>query len=270
MDSGTRGPGTVTPPIEPPPVDGRATAARLVEAPPATPPKARRGLPRPILYVVGLVVILAIAGFGYRAWFNSTHFVSTDNAQVAGSIIAVGPTTAGQVTEVLTDVGQHVSKGQVVARVAVPQTQGVTASGAPQVVYSNTANQIVEVTAPLDGTVVARLADPGSTLAPGQPIIEVIDPTALYVLANVDESNVDRVQVGEPVDVTVDSLGTTLPGRVVAITPASAASFALIPQQNTTGNFTKVSQVVPVKIAVDYGSHPLILGSSVEVNIHVR
>lgn len=270
MDSGTRGPGTVAPISETRVEDGRMTASRLVDAAQVSPPKRGRGIPRPVLYLVGLVVLLAIVGFAYRAVYNSSHFVYTDNAQVAGSIIAVGPMTAGQVTGVLTDVGQHVTKGQVIARVAVPQTQTATASGAPQVVFSNTANQIVEVTSPLDGVVVSRLADPGSTVAAGQPIIQVVNPTQLYVLANVDESNVDRVQVGEPVDVTVDSLGATLPGRVTAVTPASASSFALIPQQNTTGNFTKVSQVVPVKISVDYGNQPLIVGSSVEVNIHVR
>jgi len=118
--------------------------------------------------------------------------------------------------------------------------------------------------------VVARLADPGSTVAPGQAIVAVVDPTQLYVTANVNETDVDRLQVGQPVDVTVDSLGVALPGRVEAVTPASASSFSLIPAQNTSGNYTKVIQVVPVKIAVDYGSLPLIVGSSVEVNIHVQ
>ncbi len=126
------------------------------------------------------------------------------------------------------------------------------------------------MTSPLSGVVVARLADPGSTVAPGQAIIDVVDPTALYVTANVNETDIDRVKVGEPVDVTVDSLGVTLPGRVEAITPASAGSFSLIPSQNTSGNYTKVVQVVPVKISVDYGNLPLIVGSSVEVNIHVQ
>jgi multidrug resistance efflux pump len=62
----------------------------------------------------------------------------------------------------------------------------------------------------------------------------------------------------------------TLPGQVEAITSASAASFSLIPQSNTTGSYSKVVQVVPVKIAVDYGNLPLIIGSSVEANIHIR
>jgi len=230
----------------------------------------RRRFSRAVLVPVAIVVLAAVAFFGYRYWYNSTHFVYTDNAQIAGSIIQVGALNAGQVAAVLTDVGQHVQQGQVVARVTVPEPVAATASGSPKLGISNVANQTVDVTSPLTGVVVARLADPGSTVAPGQAIIAVVDPANLFVTANVNETDVDRIQVGEPVDVTVDSLATTLSGRVEAITPASSASFSLIPQQNASGNYTKVQQVVPVKIAVDYGNLPLIVGSSVEVNIHVR
>jgi multidrug resistance efflux pump len=154
--------------------------------------------------------------------------------------------------------------------VTVPQTLSTTASGAPKVGFSNTQDQVVDVTAPLTGIVVARSADPGSTVAPGVPIVAIVDPTKLYVIANVNETDLNRIRVGEVADVTIDSLNVTLPGQVEAVTPASAASFSLIPQQNTSGNYSKVVQVVPIKISVDYGNLPLIVGSSVEVNIHVQ
>src|SRR5439155_11141162 len=150
------------------------------------------------------------------------------------------------------DVGQKVQKDQVVARVTVGQTVAMTASGAAKVGFANTESQTTDVTAPLSGVVVARLADPGSTVAPGQPIVAVVDPTRLFVVANVNETDLGRVKVGESVDITVDSLNATLPGRVEAITPASAGSFSLIPQANSTGNYSKVVQVVPVRVAVDY------------------
>lgn len=245
---------------------------RAEPATPAVPaaPARRRGMSRVIIFPIILIVIIAIATFGYRYYYNSTHYVYTDNAQVAGSIIQVGPMNAGQVATVLTDVGQTVQEGQVVARVSVPQTLATTASGAPKVGFTNTQNQVVDVTAPLSGVVVARTADPGSTVAPGVPIIAIVDPTKLYVIANVNETDLQKIRVGEAADVTVDSLNVTLPGRVEAVTPASAAEFSLIPQQNTSGNYTKVVQVVPVKISVDYGNLPLVVGSSVEANIHVQ
>jgi multidrug resistance efflux pump len=265
MESRSGGPPTGgAPPSAGPQLNGRAEAP----TPPAAP--ARRGVSRVVLFPVLALVVIAIAGFGYRTWYNSTHYVWTDNAQVAGSIIQVGALNAGQVTAVLTDVGQTVQQGQAIARVSVPQTVAATASGAPKLGFNPTDNQVVDVTSPLSGNVVARMADPGSTVAPGQAIVAVVDPSRLYIQANVNETDVDNIHVGEPVDVTVDSLNVTLPGRVEAITPASAASFSLIPQSNTSGSYSKVVQVVPVRIAVDYGNLPLIVGSSVEVNIHIR
>jgi multidrug resistance efflux pump len=216
-----------------------------------------------------VLVLAVVAIFGYRYWYNATHYVWTDNAQIAGPIVSVGTLNAGQVSAVLTDVGQRVQAGQVVARVVVPETTGATGSGTPTLAISNVNNQTVDVVSPVSGIVAERLAEPGATVAAGQSIVAVTDPFRLYVEANVNETDVDRVQVGQAVDVTVDSLGLTLPGRVAAITPASASTFSLLPQQTTSGNFSKVVQVVPVKIAVDYGNLPLTVGSSVEVNIHI-
>jgi multidrug resistance efflux pump len=263
MEARTGGSPTVVAPAGAgPQVNGRP------EAPVAAAPRRRSA--RRIVIPILLVVAALIAFFGYRYYYNSTHFVWTDNASVSGSIIQVGSPNAGQVSTVLTDVGQNVQKDQIVAKVIVGQTTATTASGAAKVGFANTQNQQTDVTAPLSGVVVARLADPGSTIAPGQPIVAVVDQTKLYVVANVNETELSRIKVGEAVDVTVDSLSVTLPGRVDAITPASAGSFSLIPQSNSSGNYSKVVQVIPVRVAVDYGSLPLVLGSSVEVNIHVQ
>lgn len=242
--------------------DGRGDGEAL------TPP--RRPLSRPIILPIAAIVLIALLGVGYHFWYNASHFVWTDNAQVAGTIIQVGALNAGEVTAVYTDVGQHVTQGQVVARVAIPIPLAATAGGTAKLGFTTTVNQLVDVTAPINGTVVARLADQGSTVAPGQAIIAVIDPMRLYVTANVNETDIERIHVGQAVDVSVDSLGVVLPGRVEALPPASAGAFSLFPQQNASGNYTKVVQVVPVKISVAAGNLPLIVGSSVEVNIHVE
>jgi multidrug resistance efflux pump len=259
-------PGTPPTQAAPPGVsfDGQTEAP----APPAQ--TGRRRFSRRLVIPLAVLGAVLLLGIAYRYWYTTTHFVWTDNAQVAGPIIQVGSLNAGQVTAVLTDVGQHVEAGQVVARVAVPEVVGAAPSGTAKLGFTDTQSQLVDVTAPVSGVVVARMADPGSTVAAGQPILAVVDPTRLYVTANVNEADIHRIRVGDPVDVTVDSLGMTLPGRVEAIARASAGSFSLIPQQNSTANFTKVAQVVPVKISVDYGNLPLVVGTSVEVNIHVQ
>jgi membrane fusion protein (multidrug efflux system) len=60
-----------------------------------------------------------------------------------------------------------------------------------------------------------------------------------------------------------------VPGRVESVTPATAATFSLLPAQNTTGNFTKVTQVVPVRVAVNLGNQPGLVGGSATVKIRV-
>ena len=101
-------------------------------------------------------------------------------------------------------------------------------------------------------------------------MITVGDLTNVWLRAYIDETDLGRVKVGQSVDVHVDALGRSFPGRVVSITPASAATFSLIPPSNSSGNYTKVTQLVPIKVAVESGGAVLPLGTSVEVKIQVR
>jgi len=78
-----------------------------------------------------------------------------------------------------------------------------------------------------------------------------------------------RVRPGQPVIVHVDNLNLDLPGKVAAIAQASAQSFSPLPQQNVSGNYTKVEQLQPVKIWLDRSDPRLALGTSVEVRIRV-
>jgi multidrug resistance efflux pump len=89
------------------------------------------------------------------------------------------------------------------------------------------------------------------------------------VNANIEETSINRVRVGQEVQVHVDALNADVPGRVEAITPATAASQSILPPSNASGNFNKVTQLVPVRISVNLGSQPTLLGTSVEVKIRV-
>jgi multidrug resistance efflux pump len=109
----------------------------------------------------------------------------------------------------------------------------------------------------------------GATVSAGQPIVSVVDPSQLWVNANIEETNIARVRVGQPVTVHVDALNADIPGKVEAVTPATAEVFSILPQSNTSGNYTKVTQLVPVRISVNLGNQPLLLGANVEVKIRV-
>ncbi len=231
---------------------------------------AGRRFPKKLLLPLALILVVGAGIVGYRYWEIAEYYVSTDNAQVAGSLVQVGSMNAGRVDALNVDIGDKVQQGQVVGTVLLPTAVSMTQSGTPRLDFVGSENQRAEIKAPVSGVVVARQANVGDTVAVGQPIVTVVDPSKLWIQAQIEETKIGRVQVGQPVDVKVDSLGETLPGRVVAVSRASAATFSLLPASNASGNFTKVTQLVPVKIALDYGDQPMVLGSSVEVSIRVK
>jgi multidrug resistance efflux pump len=217
-------------------------------------------------------VLLVVGGFGltigYRYWYESANFVMTENAQVAGDLVQIGSLNAGRLTATQVEVGDTVREGQEIAIVSVPQQVGsVPFSSTPLLGETGTRDSQTSVRSPFSGIVAARLGSPGGTVSAGQPIYALIDPTRVWVRANIEEDKVGRVERGQEVEVHVDALRQTFRGTVEAVTPASAATFSLLPAQNTSGNFTKVTQLVPVRVAVETAGRMLPLGTSVEVKI---
>jgi membrane fusion protein (multidrug efflux system) len=131
-----------------------------------------------------------------------------------------------------------------------------------------------KIVAPFDGVVGERQVQPNDYVNIGSNLINVVPLPDVYVIANYKETQLTRVRPGQPVDLTVDSFpGQQLHGWVERIAPASGSQFALLPPDNATGNFTKVVQRIPVRIALDKGQpllERLLPGMSVETRIHTN
>jgi membrane fusion protein (multidrug efflux system) len=129
------------------------------------------------------------------------------------------------------------------------------------------------VVAPVSGVVAQRKARLGSYAHVGDPMLTLVPLDALYVEANFRETQLARVRVGQPVDITVDALpGVRLKGRVESLGPASGVSFSPVPPHNATGNFTKIVQRLPVRIHLEPGQEDarrLRVGMSVRPRIDV-
>ena len=225
--------------------------------------------------VLGLLAVLLVVGaigaaVAYHFWYESTYFVVTDNAQVTGDLIQVGSLNAGRIVATRFEVGQPVQFGQEMAVVRIPQEVGMPMGGTMVLEEPAAGDRLASVRAPFTGMVVARLSHVGGTVSAGQPIYAIVDPNRVWGRANIEETKLARVRPGQAVDVYMDALGTTFGGQVIAITPASAATFSLLPSQNASGNFVKVTQLVPVKIQVNTGGQVLPLGTSATVRIKVR
>jgi len=110
------------------------------------------------------------------------------------------------------------------------------------------------IVAPADGTIGERQVRPGQLVSPGTQVLTFVDITR-WVAANYRETQLTNVKIGDVAEVRVDVYPAQVyTGRVLEIAPASGSQFALLPPDNATGNFTKVVQRVPVKIALDNSS----------------
>ena len=108
-----------------------------------------------------------------------------------------------------------------------------------------------KINAPGDGTVGERQVRPGQLVSPGTQVISFVSKIK-WVQANYRETQLTNMKVGDPVEIRVDEYpGQVVRGKVIEIAPASGSQFALLPPDNATGNFTKVVQRIPVKIAID-------------------
>jgi membrane fusion protein (multidrug efflux system) len=130
------------------------------------------------------------------------------------------------------------------------------------------------ITAPIDGVVGNRTLRVGQYVQVGTQLMSVVPANGAYVVANYKETQLTDVHEGQAVDIEVDMFpGQVVHGHVDSIAPASGQEFALLPPDNATGNFTKVVQRIPVRIALDTGKNPRIQlrpGMSVIPTIETR
>jgi membrane fusion protein (multidrug efflux system) len=108
------------------------------------------------------------------------------------------------------------------------------------------------IPAPADGMTGARQVRPGQFVSPGTQIVTLVPLAKVWVVANLKETQMTNIRVGDRATVTVDAFpDVVLSGRVESWSPGTGSVFALLPPDNATGNFTKVVQRVPVKIVLD-------------------
>ncbi|PYO49763.1 MAG: HlyD family secretion protein [Gemmatimonadetes bacterium] len=130
------------------------------------------------------------------------------------------------------------------------------------------------ITAPASGEVSRKQVEVGQLVAPGQPLLSIVADTGVWVTANFKETQLSKIRVGQPVEFEIDAYGGCVAeGKVASVSGATGAKFALLPPDNATGNFTKVVQRVPVRIAVTRpcgGNRPLRPGLSANVHVDTR
>jgi multidrug resistance efflux pump len=221
---------------------------------------------RLILVPVLIFLALAAIGAGIAYWiYDNYTYYRTDDAQLTSQIINVSAPTAGTLTTLDVKLGDTVTAGQTIG----------TITGAPTASASGKASSptSVDITSPMNGTIIQVPTVQGQGVAPGLPIATVTNLNTITVTAYVDESAINNIQVGQSVDIKIDAYSdTNFTGHVHQIVKATAGQFSLLPNQDpTSSNFTKVGQRIPVIITLDgNGGKQLLPGMSVTATIHIH
>lgn len=213
-----------------------------------------------ILYLVLALMVVTLAVVTAVYWYNSSHYVDTEDARVEGTIVKVSPQITGRISEMNVDEGDNIKEGAIIAR---------------QVDYQLTPGLNLDLSvikSPITGTVIKKIGNVGEVGTPGSPIAMVADLKNLYITANIEETELHKVKPGQDVKFTIDSVpGVDFSGQVISIGEATVSTFSLLPAQNTNGNFTKVVQRVPVKISIkNYQGQRLLPGMNAIVRIYIK
>jgi membrane fusion protein (multidrug efflux system) len=255
---------------------------------PPAPRSLRERLKMPALIVGGIIAAIAIACYAYD---TLTH-EETDDAYVTGHLHEVSARINGVVTAVNVDDNQQVHKGDVLVELDPMEYQALTAAAKanldkadadlkreePLVQMHAYSQQDVDaarstrdvdlaqfelanlqidystIHAPADGYIGRKNVEVGNRVSSGQTLMVVVEPD-VWVVGNFKETQLAHMRVGQPVRISIDSLpDKVFTGRVDSFSPATGNEFALLPADNSTGNFTKIVQRVPVKIVFDKDS----------------
>jgi membrane fusion protein, multidrug efflux system len=129
--------------------------------------------------------------------------------------------------------------------------------------------------APVTGYVAKRSVQVGQRVSPGTPLMAIVPLNGVWVDANFKEVQLKSMRIGQPVELTADVYGSSVifHGKVVGFSAGTGSAFSLLPAQNATGNWIKVVQRLPVRIALDpkeLEAHPLRIGLSMQANVTVK
>jgi len=209
-----------------------------------------------LIFSVLITMALAIVGVGLYYWFENTNYISTEDAQVTGDLVNITPQISGKLLSFNVSEGQVVQKGQILGR--------------QDLASADSSLEMAIIRAPITGRILKKQNEVGVMVSPGQPLAVMVDSSALYINANIEENKLERVKPGQLVDVSIDQFpGKHFSGTVDSIGQASESTFSLLPT-STGGTFTKVVQKIPVKITLAKTDVQLLPGTNAVIKIHVK
>ena len=211
------------------------------------------------ILIIGILVaiVLALGGILFYYWYENTYYVSTDDARVSADLVSVTPQISGKLLELNVEDGDVVTQNQILAR---QEMNNLPDSSVDQSL----------VRAPISGIVIKKQGTIGEVWSPGQTLVTLVDPNKLYITADIEETKLGKISVGQTVDITIDQYGSQkFTGKVKSVGEATNSALSLF-SASTSGTFTKVVQRIPIKIELDKFNNKILPGTNAVVKVHVK
>ncbi|MDF2877938.1 MAG: multidrug resistance efflux pump [Clostridia bacterium] len=195
---------------------------------------------------------MIIAGIGgiYYSYYQDKNYLVTDNAKITAKMVTITSAYTGQLKEWYVKEGDLIEKNTEL---------GVQENAMP-------------IKAPIKGEIVRSNVIVDQVIAPGMELAVIADADNTYIGANIEETSISKIVEGQKVDVKIDAYPElAFSGYIKEIGAATPAAFSQTMSFNTSGTYTKVTQLIPVKIALySDNERPLILGMNAKVKIHLK
>jgi multidrug resistance efflux pump len=214
-----------------------------------TPKTAKRKISKPMLIAAALVILLAALGIAGYFIYEGIFYYQTDNAKVDTTIYQLTANPSGKLETVYVSKGDQVKAAQVLVRV----------SGS-------------YVRSPIDGTVIDVKMEAGDYATASDVVVVVAKTSDIYITANVEETNILKIHAGQSVSVSLDAYGRSFDGYVADVNTVTSAKLAGgLTSFTTSGTYTKVTQLIPVKIKLrDNIDLADVIGTNATVKIRVK
>lgn len=197
------------------------------------------------------IVVIGGCAWGFYYFSVSANTIKTDNAKVTAKMYTVSGASSSRLLEWNVAKGDFVVKNEVLGR----------------------QETLPNISSPIDGTVVKCDAVAGQPATPATQLAVIADTDDMYIGINIEETEIAKVAVGQNADVTIDAYGgRVFHGKVTEIDSVTQTFFTNGPTSfSTSGDYTKVTQLVPVKVVIDNPDElPLVYGMNCEVTIHLH
>jgi membrane fusion protein (multidrug efflux system) len=265
------------------PADQIAEAAGPKNGSRPTGVKRLRNWPAMAIIAIGL----AAAAGGYAYWHYVSLYPSTDNAYLQANVVQVAATVAGVVDEVPVKSFQAVKAGDVLMKIDEERFEGAVKAAQDRLRLAQAQKVNVEeaqvnvqraqqeldaatLKAPVDGVLGKVSIRPGSVARPGQALFPIIDTSRWWVDANFKETDLARIKAGQKASIYLDIYpDRAFSGEVEALSPVSTTAFSLLPPENATGSWIKLTQRFPVRISLIArpDDPPMRIGASASVTV---